>query len=101
MDMREIAARNVESDRYCAGGEKQRAVSVPAAVSEPDLARLRLDRRRAGAELQLDPVLDIELLGTQRYPFFGCVPGEIVLGQIGPIVGSRIVGAQQHDRADV
>src|SRR6516162_11702323 len=40
MDMRKIAAGNIEPDRRGAGGEEQRAVMMPAAVSEPDLASL-------------------------------------------------------------
>ena len=86
MHLRQIAAGNGEPDRVRAGGEQQRAVTVPAAVREPDLAGLGIDRRRAGAELQLDPVLAVEFGRTQRYPFLGRGAGEIVLGQIGPVV---------------
>ncbi len=71
------------------------------AVREPDLAGLGIDRRCAGAELQLDPVLAIEFGRTQRYPFLGCGAGEIVLGEIGPVVRPRLVRAQHRDRAGV
>jgi hypothetical protein len=50
MDM-EIAARNIEPGRRCAGSEEQRAVIMPAAVREPDLASLRIDCYRADTEL--------------------------------------------------
>jgi len=51
MDMRQIAAGNVEPDRRGAGGEEQRAVMMPAAVREPDLTSLGINRRSVGAEL--------------------------------------------------
>src|SRR4029077_13400691 len=60
MDMRKIATRNAEVDRFGAGGEEQRAEAQPAAVHEPDFSRLGIDRDRAGAELQPD-----------RLPFIG------------------------------
>src|SRR5271169_389837 len=74
---------------------------MPAAVREPDLASLSIDRHRAGAEFQLDPALGEELGRAQRYPFLRGVSCEIVLGQIGPIVRPRVVGAQHRDRAGV
>jgi len=49
--MRQIAAGNVEPDRRGAGGEEQRAVMMPAAVREPDLTSLGINRRSVGAEL--------------------------------------------------
>ena len=60
MDMRKIAARNAEVDRLGAGGEKQRAEALLGAVCETDFADLGIDRNRAGAELQLDPLLAVE-----------------------------------------
>jgi hypothetical protein len=56
MDVRKIATRNAEVDRFGAGGEEQSAEALPAAVREPDFSGLGIDRDRAGAELQLDPM---------------------------------------------
>src|SRR5271169_5541400 len=72
---------------------------MPAAVREPDLASPGVDRHRAGAEFQLDPALGVELGGAQRDPLLGCRAGEVILGQIGPIVRPRVVGAQHRDPA--
>ena len=60
MDVRKIATRNADVDRFGAGGEEQRAEAQPAAVHEPDFSGLGIDRDRAGAELQPD-----------RLPFIG------------------------------
>jgi len=101
MDMRQVGARNPEADRCSAGREKQRAVLMPSAVGEPDFASIGVNRRHMGAELQLDPVIRVKLGRAQRYPFLGCVAGEIVLRQIGPIVRPVIVRAQHRDRAGI
>jgi len=46
-------------------------------------------------------VLGVELGRAQRDPLLGCRTGEIILGQIGPIVRPRVVGAQHRDPAGV
>ena len=61
MDVRKIATRNAEVDRFGAGGEEQRAVALPGAGGEPDFAGLGIDCDRASAELQLDPMLSVEI----------------------------------------
>jgi hypothetical protein len=83
MDVRKIATRNAEVDRFGAGGEEQSAEALPAAVREPDFSGLGIDRDRAGAELQLEPMLAVEIGRPQRNPFLGRVAGQVVLGQIG------------------
>src|SRR6266850_615285 len=92
MDMRKIATRNAEVDRFGAGGEEQRAEALPAAIREPDFSGLGIDRDRAGAELQLDPLLPVEIGRAQRYPFLGRIDGKVVLRQIGSIIRSRVIG---------
>ena len=101
MDMRKIAARNAEVDRFGAGGEEQRAEALLGAVCEPDFADLGIYRDRAGAELQLDPLLAVEIGRAQRYPFLGRVAGKVVLRQIGSIIRSRVIGAQHRHRAGI
>src|ERR1700730_15518826 len=101
MDMRKIATRNAEVDRFGAGGEEQPAEALPAAVRELDFSGLGIDRHRAGAELQLDPPLAVEIGRAHRYPFLGRVAGKVVLRQIGSIIRSRVVGAQHRDRAGI
>ena len=41
MDVRKIATRNAEVDRFGAVGEEQSAEALPAAVREPDFSALR------------------------------------------------------------
>jgi hypothetical protein len=77
MDVRKIATRNAEVDRFGAGGEEQRAEALQGAVCEPDFAGLGIDCDRAGAKLQLDPVLAVEIGRAQRYPFLGRVAGQV------------------------
>jgi hypothetical protein len=92
MDVRKIAAGNVEVDRFGAGGEEQRAEALPGAVCEPDFAGLGIDCDRTGAELQLDPLLAIKIGRAQRDPFLRRVAGQVVLRQIGSIIWSRVIG---------
>ena len=74
MDVRKIATRNPEADRFGAGGEEQSAEALPGAVCEPDFSGLGIDRDRAGVELQLDPPLAVEIGRPQRDPFLGPLP---------------------------
>ena len=99
VDLRQIAAGKGELDRLGAGGQQQRAVAMPAAVRKLDLPGIGVDRNRASTEPQLDPLLSIELERAQRYPFLGRVAGKIVLRQIGPVAGRRVIVAQHRDRA--
>ena len=101
MDMRKIATRNAEVDGFGAGGEEQRAEALPGAVCEPDFAGPGIDRDRAGAELQLDPLFPVEIGRAQRYSLLRRVAGQVVLRQIGSIIRSRVVGAQHRDRAGI
>jgi hypothetical protein len=79
VDVRLIAAGYGEPDRLRAGGQEQRAVAMPAAVSKLDLAGIGMNRNYSSAEPQLDLVLAVELGRAQRYPFLGRVAGEIIL----------------------
>ena len=47
------------------------------------------------------PLLGVELGRSERNPLLGRGAGEIVLRQIGPIVGRRVVGAQHREAAGV
>jgi hypothetical protein len=42
---------------------------MPTAIGKLDLLGIGMDRNRASAEPQLDPLLSIELKRAQRYPF--------------------------------
>src|SRR5438128_12514263 len=101
MDVRKIATWYAEVDRFSAGGEEERAEALPAAVREPDFSALGIDPDRAGAELQLDPLLAVEIGRAQRYPFLGRVAGQVVFRQIGSIIWSRVISAQHRDRAGI
>ena len=60
VDMREIAAGQVEAHRVGAGRDQEPVVVVTAAVLKLEAAARAVDRRDAGAEMQFDPVLAIE-----------------------------------------
>ena len=49
--MRQIAAGDIEPDRYRTGGQQQRAIAKPGSVREPDLVCLGVDRGHASREL--------------------------------------------------
>ncbi len=81
-DMRKIIPRNAEVDRFGAGGEEQSAEALPAAIREPHFSARGIDCDRADAELQLDPMLAVEVGRAQRDPFLGRAAGQVVLRQI-------------------
>jgi hypothetical protein len=51
MHPREIGAGNGEPHRLRAAGQQQRAIAIPAAVRQADLAVAGIDRGHPGAEL--------------------------------------------------
>ena len=61
------------------------------------MTRSNVDTRDVRPEPQLDALLGIEACRTQRDPLFRRVAGQIVLGQVGPINGRRILTAQHDD----
>ena len=97
----QVAARQLETHRLGTGGEEQRAPGKRRAAIEGDSAPARVDRGHTGAELQLDPPLVIELARMERDPLLGGVAGQVVLGEIGAVVGRRVVGADERDGAGV
>ena len=101
MDLRQIAAGKGEPERLGARGQQQRAVMMPTSICKLDLPGIGMDRNRPCTEPQLDALLSIELERAQRYPFLGRVSGEIVLRQIGPVAGRRVIVAQHRDRAGI
>ena len=46
-------------------------------------------------------MLAVEVGRPQRYPFLGRVAGQVVFGQIGSIIWSRVIGAQHRDRTGI
>ena len=102
MDVRQIVTGNASRSRARRrSGEEQRAepCRLPSASSTSRaLAWIATD---ASAESQLDPVLAVELGRAQRYPFLGRIAGEVILRQIGPVAGRRIIIAQHRDRAGI
>src|SRR5689334_24695931 len=66
VDMRQVAARDVELDRMGAGCEKQLVVAVGAATLEEYLFERGVHRKRSLAERQFDPVPREKLRRAQR-----------------------------------
>ena len=98
-DMRLIGARDRQANRLGAGGEQQPVVRDLAPVGERDLARTRVDTGDVRLEPQVDAVLRIEAVRTQRHPILGRLAGEVVLGEVRPVDGRRVVIAQHDDAA--
>ena len=100
--MRQIAAGQIEAHRLGAGRDQERCRSRDALPSSSWRWRLRaVDRRDAGAEMQLDAVLAVEFRRAQRDPLLGSIAGQIVLRQIWPVVGHGGVGAEHDDAAGI
>ena len=97
VDVGLLGARDRQPDRLGARGQQQRLPLDRRPVAQRRDAPARVDRGDAGAHPQIDPVLGIELARAQRDPFLGGGPREIVLREVGAIVGWVGVGPDQHD----
>ena len=97
--VRLVGARDRQADRLGAGCEQQPIVRNLAPVGERDLARARVDTGDVRLETQVDAVLGIEAFRAQRHPILRRVAREIVLGEVRPVDGRRVVIAQHDDAA--
>ena len=98
--MRLVGPRDRQSDGFGAGCEQQPVEGDLAAVGERDLAGARIDACDLCRKAQIDGVLGIEAVGTQRHPILRRGAREVVLGEVWPINRGRIVIAQ-HDNASL
>jgi hypothetical protein len=70
-----------------------------ATVGQHGFTGVGVDGGDGRLELEVDAVLSVEVGVAKRHPLFRRVAGEVILRQIGPIDGRRIVVAQHHDAA--
>ena len=91
-----IHTRQRQAHGFGAGGEQQPVEMNLLAVTEHDLACADVDFRYTGFQAQFDVLLGVKLIPAQWDPFLRRVSGQIVLGQIGPVHGRRVV-ITQHD----
>jgi hypothetical protein len=85
--------------RLGAGREQQSAKLERAAVVELDPAARGVDRRHATAEEEANFPLLVEFRGVKGDPIFRRGAGEIVLGEVGPVVRHLVLGADHRERA--
>ncbi|OLE78430.1 MAG: hypothetical protein AUF76_19125 [Acidobacteria bacterium 13_1_20CM_2_65_9] len=78
-------ARQLEPDRFRAGRHRQRVVRDGPLPGECDRLGGRVESRHALAN-ERDAVLLIKTVGSKRNPLFGRSAGEVILGEIRPIV---------------
>src|SRR6185312_13175410 len=60
-----------------------------------------IDLGRLGLQHQVDLVLAVEVRAAQRDPVLGPGAGEIVLREVRPVAGRRVVAAQHGDSAGI
>src|SRR5262249_27371978 len=70
-------------------------------VGESYALRGSIERNRAYAEEGFDVVGGIEVTPPKWDPFLGCVACQVVLREVRPIDGPRLVGADQGYRAPI
>jgi len=90
--VRQLAAGHLQPDRIRPGGEEKAVEPETAAVLERDLLGDGIESGRASAEHHVDPMLFVEFRGSVRNPIRGRVPGQVVLGEVRPVVGQRLFG---------
>ena len=98
MDVWLVGAGDGQANRFCSGCQQQPVVRDRASIREDDLARAYIDAGDVRVETQVDVVLRIEALPTQRHPVLRRFAGEIVLGKIWPVDRRRFIVAE-HDNA--
>jgi len=96
VDLGTIRAGDVEPDGIGARGEEETVVPKLAPVIQRDLTARGLEGGDPATN-HLDSVLLVEARWPERNPLLGCVPGQIVLRQIRPIVRRRGVWVDERD----
>ena len=85
--------------RGSAAGRDQHGVGrEAAAVAELEAPRGGVEPRHLGVA-QLDGVPFVEALRAQRQPVGGRRPGQVVLAQVGAVVGTPVLAAHEDDAA--
>jgi hypothetical protein len=84
-------------NRFAASREQKCAVLACVAVGEYDTLVRDVDLRDTLSH-QLDVVLRVELWSAKRDPLFRRRAGEIVLRQVGPVIGNGTLTADHRDR---
>ena len=88
MHVWESRTGDVETYRLGSSSKQERVVSVTAAVRELNVPARRVDCRYARAEVQIDFVVLVEFLRSERVRLVGCSAGEKALRQVGPVDGA-------------
>jgi len=97
--VRRFGARDRQADRLGAGRKQQAVVGHLAAVGQRDLACAGIDRGDIGGEAQIDAILRVEAVRTERHPVLRRIAGKVVLGEVRPVDRRCVVVAQHHDAA--
>ena len=95
--MRQVRTRNGKPHRLCAGRKQQAVVGDAAAVLERDGAVPHVDPADLGVQPQIDVVLLVEVVRSERQPVFGRIAGQIVLREVRAIDRRRVVAAEHRD----
>jgi hypothetical protein len=70
-------------------------------VREYDLSLLDVDHHGVNAKFEIDGMILVEVRRSKGDPVLGGVASKIVLGQVGPVIGYRFVGAEHRDASGV
>ena len=91
----------IQPHRTRPGSQQQRAVGKLRPVVETNAASLGIERRDLRPPTKLDAVLLIEFRRMERDPLLLRGARQIVLGEIGPVVGRVRIRVHDRDRARV
>jgi hypothetical protein len=78
MHMVLVGTRNWQPNWLRTGGEQQSIIAEPFAVSLNDFAPLHVQTEDLGIKLQLNFIIGVERVGTQRQPLFRRAAGEVI-----------------------
>ena len=98
-DVRLVLAREIQANRLRTRRQEECTVGQAAIRFQDDLGARGIDHRRARAD-DIDVVLFVEPGRPQRHPFVLRRAGQVVLGEIGAIVGRVGLGVDDGDRSD-
>ena len=99
MDVRQIGARNIQVHRISSGRDEKCIECDAAAVRQRDGPFDGIDRHDARAQPHVDLLLRVKVGRAQRNPILGGRACEIILRQIGPVIGQGVIGAQNRHAA--
>src|SRR5438552_1600081 len=96
-----FTAGNLESYRRRAGREEQTAVFATVSIAQMDLPRFDVDGFGLDTGQYLNALRVVKLSRVERKPFLWRISGQVIFGEVAPVVRCVRIGVDHGDRSAV